>query len=78
MKVVNEDLKDLLPRVRASTLLVWGSRDESVPLRHARMMEEGIPDAGLVIFEGAGHFPYLDQQERFCRVARSFLSTEPT
>jgi pimeloyl-ACP methyl ester carboxylesterase len=76
VKVVNEDLKDLLPRVRASTLLVWGSRDASVPLQHARTMEERIPDAGLVIFEGAGHFPYLDQQERFCRVARSFLTTE--
>jgi pimeloyl-ACP methyl ester carboxylesterase len=74
VKVVNEDLIDMLPRVKASTLLVWGSRDDSVPLAHARTMEAKIPDAGLVVFEGAGHFPYLDEQDRFCRVARSFLA----
>jgi pimeloyl-ACP methyl ester carboxylesterase len=73
VKVVNEDLKGLLPQVRASTLLVWGSNDDSVPVSHARIMEKLIPDAGLVLFEGAGHFPYLDEKERFCRVLRNFL-----
>ena len=74
VKVVNEDLSDLLGSVKASTLLVWGSKDEAVPVSHARRMEEAIPDAGLVLFEGAGHFAYLDEPERFCRVARHFLS----
>lgn len=73
VKVVNEDLEDLLPRVRASTLLVWGSKDDAVPLAHARTMEEKIPDAGLVVFEGAGHFAYLDEPDRFCVVVRHFL-----
>jgi pimeloyl-ACP methyl ester carboxylesterase len=73
VRVVNEDLKGLLPKVRASTLLVWGSEDDSVPMSHARTMEANIPDAGLVVFEGAGHFPYLDDSPRFCRVLQSFL-----
>lgn len=74
VKVVNEDLKDLLPRIEASTLLVWGSRDDAVPLSHARTMERLIPDAGLVVFEGRGHFAYLDESERFCRIVRHFLT----
>jgi pimeloyl-ACP methyl ester carboxylesterase len=73
VKVVNEDLSGLLPRIRSSTLLVWGSDDDAVPLAHARRMESLIPDAGLVIFEGAGHFAYLDERDRFCRVTRHFL-----
>lgn len=73
VRVVNEDLTDLLPRVEASTLLVWGTEDDAVPLRHARRMEELIPDAGLVVFEGAGHFAYLDDRDRFCLVVRHFL-----
>jgi pimeloyl-ACP methyl ester carboxylesterase len=36
-------------------------------------MEKSIPDAGLVVFEGAGHFPYLEQPDRFCRIVRHFL-----
>jgi pimeloyl-ACP methyl ester carboxylesterase len=74
VKVVNEDLSDLLPSISASTLLVWGTEDDAVPVAHARKMEEAIPDAGLVLFEGAGHFAYLDEPQRFCRVARHFLS----
>jgi pimeloyl-ACP methyl ester carboxylesterase len=73
VKVVNEDLTNLLGRVRASTLLVWGTEDDAVPLSHARKMEASIPDAGLVLFEGAGHFAYLDERGRFCRVLRHFL-----
>lgn len=74
VKVVNEDLSDLLGSVKASTLLVWGTEDDAVPVTHARKMEEAIPDAGLVLFEGAGHFAYLDEPQRFCRVARHFLA----
>ena len=73
VRVVNEDLKDLLPRVRASTLLVWGTEDDAVPVSHARTMERSIPDAGLVLFEGAGHFAYLDERDRFCRVVGHFF-----
>lgn len=73
VKVVNEDIGYLLNRVRASTLLVWGSEDDAVPLTHARTMESLIPDAGLVVFEGAGHFAYLDEPDRFCKIVRHFF-----
>ncbi len=73
VKVVNEDLANLLPRIKAPTLLVWGSGDDAVPVAHARKMESLIPDAGLVLFEGAGHFAYLDEPDRFCRIAHHFL-----
>lgn len=71
--VVNEDLRDLLPKVQAPTLLVWGGKDDAVPIAHARIMEREIPDAGLVVFEEAGHFAYLDEPDRFCTVLRQFL-----
>jgi pimeloyl-ACP methyl ester carboxylesterase len=73
VKVVNEDLSPLLARIRASTLLVWGSEDDAAPVAHGKRMEELIPDAGLVVFERAGHFAYLDEPERFCRIVRHFF-----
>ncbi|MDQ4125311.1 MAG: alpha/beta hydrolase, partial [Actinomycetota bacterium] len=74
VKVVNEDLTDLLPKVGVPTLLVWGTNDDAVPVAHAQTMERHIPDAGLVLFEAAGHFAYLDEPDRFCRIVRHFLS----
>ncbi len=41
----------------------------------AELMERLIPDAGLVVFEGAGHFAYLEQPDRFCRIVDVFLAT---
>ena len=75
VRLVNQDLRPLLPRIAAPTLLVWGDRDVETPLADGREMERLIPDAGLVVFEGAGHFAYLEQAERFCRVVGSLLST---
>ncbi len=73
VKVVNEDLSPLLPRIQASTLLVWGEKDDSTPLWMGQKMEKEIPDAGLVVFEGDDHFAYLRQWPRFVTVLRAFL-----
>ena len=73
VKVVNEDLSDQLRRVASPTLLIWGSSDDAVSLAQAKRMEQLIPDAGLVVFEDAGHFAFLDDPQRFCRVIRHFL-----
>ena len=39
-------------------------------------MERLIPDAGLVVLEGAGHFSYLDQPARFARIVSHFVAPE--
>lgn len=72
VKVVNDDLREYLPRIHAPTLLVWGSEDKDTPLSDGKLMERLIPDAGLVVFDGAGHFAYLDRLDQFCRVVRHF------
>jgi pimeloyl-ACP methyl ester carboxylesterase len=74
VKLVNEDLTEELARVRASTLLIWGDQDDAVPVSDGQTMERLIPDAGLVVFEGAGHYSYLDQTQRFNVIAGHFLA----
>jgi pimeloyl-ACP methyl ester carboxylesterase len=76
VKVVNEDIGHLLPNVAAPTLLIWGTEDDAAPLAHGRRMEQLIPDAGLVTFEGSGHFAYLDEPDRFCTIVRHFLKVQ--
>jgi pimeloyl-ACP methyl ester carboxylesterase len=73
VRVVNEDLRAALPHIQAPTLLIWGARDEDTPLADAKLMERLIPDAGLVVFEGAGHYAYLEQSGRFCRIIETFF-----
>jgi pimeloyl-ACP methyl ester carboxylesterase len=75
--VIAEDLTDRLQRISAPTLLVWGDRDEDTPLWMAHRMEKLIPDAGLVVLEGAGHYSYADSPGQFRAVARRFLMEQP-
>lgn len=72
-KVVNEDLRHLMPKIKAPTLLVWGENDTATPMRDARIMERLIPGAGLVSFPGCGHYSFLDNPVQFAAVLRSFL-----
>ena len=73
MKLVNADLRSFMPAIKAPTLLVWGSQDTDTPLSDAHLMESLIPDAGLVVLEGAGHFSYIDQPTRFARIVSHFV-----
>ena len=75
-KCVNEDLKFAMPNIKAPTLLIWGSDDTATPLADARIMEKLIPDAGLVNFDGCGHYSFLDNPGGFRAVMREFFKKE--
>lgn len=75
VRLVNEDVQQLLPKVAASTLLIWGDQDDATPLSDGTLMERLIPDAGLVVFPGAGHFAYADDLGRFGRIVGHFLAS---
>ena len=74
VKVVNEDLEPLMPLVKCPTLLVWGDMDTATPLSDAQRMEELIPDAGLVVCEGAGHFSFVQQAPKVHGALMAFFS----
>ncbi len=66
------DCTPLLPRIKASTLLIWGRNDTATPLSDGQLMEQRIPDAGLVVLEG-GHYAFAEQFPQCRRVLDSFL-----
>lgn len=73
VKVVNEDLLPYAARIKPSTLLFWGDKDMDTPLSHGQLLEKTIPDAGLVVWEGAGHYSYLDRLTDTVRVMDHFF-----
>ena len=60
------------------TLIVWGDADRIIPVDHAYDAHEAIAGSRLEVFEGAGHFPHVEDPERFVGVLCDFIhSTEP-
>lgn len=76
VKVVNEDLRHYMPHIKVPTLLVWGEHDEATPVSDGKIMEDMIPDAGLVVLEGAGHYAYLDNTQEFLIILNHFLEKD--
>jgi pimeloyl-ACP methyl ester carboxylesterase len=76
VKVVNEDLTHLMPKIKAPTLLIWGEDDTATPVSDGRLMEKLIPDAGLVVLKGCGHFSYLEKFNEFAVIVDHFLKKD--
>lgn len=76
VKAVNEDLSHLLPGIKAPTLLVWGDLDTATPISDAKQMEAAIPNAGLAVIPGTGHFSFVENPVLFGRIMASYFGLE--
>src|SRR5580704_16707203 len=60
------------------TLIIWGDRDDIIPVSHAHAAHQAMPGSRLVIIEGVGHFPQIEAPEQFVDALLDFIdSTEP-
>jgi pimeloyl-ACP methyl ester carboxylesterase len=56
-------------------LIVWGDRDDIIPVAHAAVAHEAIPGSRLEILHGVGHFPHVEAPDRFVAVLTDFLAS---
>ena len=60
------------------TMIVWGERDNTIPLEHGRLAHEAIPHSTFRTLANAAHFPHLEDPGGLASVLREFLqSTRP-
>jgi pimeloyl-ACP methyl ester carboxylesterase len=60
---------------RMPTLIVWGERDNTIPLAHGRAAHEAIPESRFVTLPRAAHFPHLEDPEGLSAALLDFLAT---
>jgi pimeloyl-ACP methyl ester carboxylesterase len=56
------------------TMIVWGERDNTIPLDHGRRAHEAIPGSRFRTLPRAAHFPHLEEPVALADVLREFLS----
>ena len=74
VKTVNTDLSEYAKKITAPTLLIWGDKDEAVPITRAYELEKLIKDAGVIVYEGATHYAYLERINDVILVLDNFFS----
>jgi proline iminopeptidase len=65
------DLRDRVSELNVPMLLIVGSRDAYRP--HMEWLAEHAPKATLCVFEGVGHFPFVEAPDEFVRTVGSFV-----
>lgn len=73
VSLVNTDLRDILPSISCPALLIWGDKDTATPLADAKLMENLIPDAGLCVLEGTGHYSFCEKPYQAHAILNSFI-----
>jgi pimeloyl-ACP methyl ester carboxylesterase/DNA-binding CsgD family transcriptional regulator len=67
------DLRDVLPRIAAPTLVVHRDRDRAAPVGEGRRLADGIAGARFEVVEGRSHLPYVGDANALTGAIRRFL-----
>jgi len=66
-----------LAATRLPVLMIWGARDQLLPVARAREACQALPGARLAVLEAAGHSPQADCPEAFNEALEDFIATRP-
>lgn len=72
VNTVNEDLSNYAKQIEEPTLLIWGEADSEAPLEEAKMLENLMIDAGLIVLPGT-HYAYLENLGQVINIIKSFI-----
>jgi pimeloyl-ACP methyl ester carboxylesterase len=67
------DLRPRLKDLKLPVLGVYGTHDRIVDPGQAKVLKESMPASEVLTFKGSGHFPMLDEPDRFHAAVRGFL-----
>lgn len=73
VSLVNTDIRDILPNISCPSLLIWGDNDTATPLEDAKIIESLIPDAGLCVLKGTGHYSFCEKPYEAEAILKSFI-----
>ena len=73
VSLVNTDIRNILPNISCPSLLIWGDKDTATPLEDAKIIESLIPDAGLCVLEGTGHYSFCEKPYAAHAILNSFI-----
>ena len=72
--IVNTDLRKYVPFIYSPTLLIWGEKDLSTPLKNAKYMNKRIKDSALITIKKGTHFVYLEYPFYILNIINNFFN----
>jgi len=73
-KVAKFSFEKELPKIKAKTLIIWGSDDETVSFKNAEKFKAAILDSQLYVVDDGGHTPNMTIPREFDCALANFLT----
>ena len=67
------DLRPRLPEIKVPTMGIYGMHDVIVHPRQYEPLRAGVKHARIEIMPHSGHFPMLDEPDKYLDLIKSFL-----
>lgn len=71
-EIITKKLQSLL----AQTLIIWGSDDPVIPIKHSGEFVASIKNCTFHKMDGCGHAPYVEDPVAFCSIVLDFLQND--
>ncbi|KJY42037.1 hydrolase [Streptomyces sp. NRRL B-1568] len=68
------DIRGLLPRIQAKTLVIGCAQDATVPVENSRTLHAAIADSSYAEID-AGHVAFFEKPEEFIKLVSDFVPT---
>ncbi len=72
VQVVNEDLSEFAKKIEEPTLLIWGDQDTEAPVEEAKILENIMYDAALIVLPGT-HYAYIENLGQVIAILNNFI-----
>lgn len=71
-KIVKEDLRGEFGEIKTPTLILWGDKDDEVPISDAYLIGNLIKNSSIKIIKNAGHFPFMEKPQKIASLIDEF------
>lgn len=68
----DRDYYSVLKKIKAPLLIIQGAAD-NLPLPAAQRLQASVPNGKLVVFDKSGHFPFVEEQDKFINTVSTFM-----
>lgn len=75
VKLINEDIREYLPGIKAPTILIYGENDTATPPADGEYIREKIPDAGFIKVKYASHYVFLEYPAYVNLIIKTFIES---
>lgn len=71
--VMDDAITERIPTIKLPTLILWGAKDQLVPVAAAKRFAQDIAGSELVIFDDLGHVPHEEDPVKTVDAVQKFL-----